>query len=246
MENKTSVVIPYYNNTDFIGAAISSVQAQTSPVKEIIVVNDGSKPESREYLAQFSDQVTIVDHPVNKGIANARNTGAKHASGEYIAFLDADDLWDENKVATQEKLLSDNPNLSGCHTGINIFAVEGEIKEQCCDKPHILDFDNSKIDSHVVPSSFMIKRSAFEEVGGFDPDVLTEDYDLFLSLLTLEHQIQFIPEPLVWFRRAGHGNFSNTWQFILIGRFQILKKHWKTLYKKNGFMSLLHFSHRNT
>lgn len=244
MADNTSVVIPYYNNHLYIEAALNSVFNQSTPAKEIIVVNDGSEKQSREFLEKFKDKITIIDHPTNRGIAKTRNTGVAASSGKFIAFLDADDIWSPEKLLLQEQLLESNSGLSACHTGINIFETEGIIKEQCCDKPHILDFENSSVDSHVVPSSFFIKKTAFDDVGGFDPNILTEDYDFFLSLLTKKHLIQFIPQALIWFRRANHGNLSGTWQYMLKGRMQILQKHWKTLYKHNGLVSLLQFAQR--
>jgi len=244
MAGNTSVVIPYYNNHLFVEAALNSVFNQTTPAKEIIVVNDGSTKQSREFLDKFIEKITIIDNSINQGIATTRNTGVAASSGKFIAFLDADDIWSPEKLSIQEQLLKSNSELSACHTGINIFETEGIIKEQCCNKPLILNFENSRIDSHIVPSSLLIKKTAFDDIGGFDSNILTEDYDFFLSLLTRKHLIKFIPKPLIWFRRANHGNLSGTWQYILKGRMQILQKHWKTLYKHNGFVSLLQFSQR--
>ncbi|UUO23427.1 glycosyltransferase family 2 protein [Colwellia sp. M166] len=241
---KTSVIIPFYNNDDYIEECINSVLQQTCQPKEIIVVNDGSSSKSRQFLAQLSDKVTIIDHDVNLGIAQARNTGAKNSTGEYLAFLDADDIWQAEKNQQQEHLLINNPELAGCHTGVNIFSQDMNIIETCLNKPKILDLKNSAIESHVVPSSFMIRRSIFLKVGGFDPKVRVEDYDLFLTLITNHYLIQFIPEALTWLRRDNHGNESAKWQFIFYGRNDILKKHGYTLYKHNGLLSLLNFLQR--
>tara|TARA_R110001583_G_scaffold129650_2_gene281434 strand:- start:174 stop:989 length:816 start_codon:yes stop_codon:yes gene_type:complete len=241
---KTSVIIPFYNNADYIEECINSILLQTSLPKEIIVVNDGSLSENRQFLAKFSTKVTIIDHQVNLGIAQARNTGAKNSTGEYLAFLDADDLWAADKNQHQENLLINNPELAGCHTGVNVFSKNHHIIETCITKPMLLDLKNSAIESHVVPSSFMIRRSVFIAAGGFDPKVRVEDYDFFLTLLTQGYLIKFIPEALTWLRRSNHGNESAKWQFIFHGRNDILKKHWHALYKHNGLLSLLKFFQR--
>ena len=241
---KTSVIIPFYNNDDYIEECINSVLLQTCQPKEIIVVNDGSASKSRQFLSKFSDKVTIIDHEINLGIAQARNTGAKNSTGEYLAFLDADDIWQADKNQHQESLLINNPQLAGCHTGVNVFAQNMHIVETCLTKPMLLDLKNSAIESHVVPSSFMIRKSVFLKVGGFDPKVRVEDYDFFLTLISKNYLIQFIPEALTWLRRNNHGNVSAKWQFIFYGRNDILKKHGYTLYKHNGLFSLLNFFQR--
>ena len=242
--NKTSVIIPYYNNVDYIEECINSILMQTCPPKEIIIVNDGSSAENRQYLEQFNEKVTIIDHEVNRGIAQARNTGASNATGEYLAFLDADDTWDPNKGQHQQDLLDSDAKLAGCHTGVHVFSKNKNIIETCITKPAILNFKNSAIESHVVPSSFMLRKSIFEEIGGFDPKVGVEDYDFFLSMLTKGHLISFIPLPLTWLRRDEHGNESAKWQYIFHGRNDVLKKHWRVLYQHNGFLALLKFFQR--
>ncbi|OMH25670.1 glycosyltransferase family 2 protein [Motiliproteus sp. MSK22-1] len=239
MEKNTSVVIPYYNNTDYIEKAIQSVLEQTVPAREILIVNDGSTAESRAFLEQFSPVAILIDHPENRGIAHARNTGVEHASGDYVAFLDADDMWCPEKLELQETLMKNNDSLSACHCGTAIFKDEFVAIEQCIDKPIHLTLEDCLIDSHVVPSSFLIKREAFLQSGGFDPAVRAEDYDFFLTLISNGNSIQFIPGPLVWFRRAGHGNESAKWQYIFFGRMQVLKKHWRTINRAGGYLALL-------
>ena len=241
---KTSVIIPFYNNDEYIEECINSVLQQTCQPKEIIVVNDGSATKSRQFLAKFNANVTIIDHEVNLGIAQTRNTGAKNATGDYLAFLDADDIWQAEKIQQQEQLLINKPEIAGCHTGVHVFSQNKKIIETCLTKPMLLDLKNSAIESHVVPSSFMIRRSVFLKLGGFDPKVRVEDYDLFLTLITKGYFIEFIPEALTWLRRNNHGNESAKWQFIFYGRNDILKKHGYTLYKHNGLLSLLHFFQR--
>jgi len=241
MLNKTSVIIPFYNNVPYIKEAISSVLLQTCQPKEIIVVNDGSTKTASEFLDTFSEHVTIINHDRNKGISQARNTGAKHSTGIYLTFLDADDLWEPDKLEVQQNLLDKSPSITGCHTGVYVFSKNKKIIETCNAKPKILSLKNMAFGNHVVPSSFMIRSTSFHNIGGFDPKMRTEDYDLFLSLLKNNDEIQFISKPLTWLRRDNHGNESSKWQYILYGRTALLKKHWKTLYKANGFMSILIF-----
>ncbi|WP_163134795.1 glycosyltransferase family 2 protein [Agarivorans sp. Alg241-V36] len=238
METKTSVVIPYFNNQQFISQAVNSVMKQTLPALELIIVNDGSTKEAREYLEQFSSVATIVDHSSNLGIAAARNNGVKTAKGEFIAFLDADDYWDKHKLALQQEIMESEPELSGCHCATNIFSQEGEAVETCDAKPLYLSMSDSLVDSHIVPSSWLVKRKDFIEAKGFDSKVIAEDYDLFLTLLARGHRYKFIAKPLVWFRRANQGNESGRWQYIFYGRLKVFKKHRRDLYKEGGAWAL--------
>src|SRR5947207_1458623 len=96
-----SVVIPYYNREHFIDETIQSVLAQTLKPLEIIIVNDCSRESSRRYLDRYADVCNIIDLPVNVGLAGARNAGIDAALGEFIAFLDDDDLWLPQKLELQ-------------------------------------------------------------------------------------------------------------------------------------------------
>src|SRR3954463_5692049 len=101
---KVSVVIPVYDDSATLDRAIRSVIAQTYPVSEIIVVDDGS-PERIDAQSQGAVEVRIVEHDVNRGPSAARNSGIRASSGDYVAFLDADDTWRPTKLALQLELL---------------------------------------------------------------------------------------------------------------------------------------------
>src|SRR5262245_1919419 len=97
-----SVVIPVYARAAFVGAAVDSVLAQTFPSFEIVVVDDGSTDRSREIIRAYRDpRVRLICHPHNRGIPAARNTGIDAARGDYVAFLDSDDIAYPNRLARQ-------------------------------------------------------------------------------------------------------------------------------------------------
>src|SRR5437868_1326235 len=99
-----SVVIPAYNAAQWIEETIATVLAQTYRPLDVIVVDDGSMDETRSAVKKFDDQIRYIHQP-NSGVGAARNTGIRSARGEYVAFLDADDLWDAHKVEEQIALL---------------------------------------------------------------------------------------------------------------------------------------------
>ncbi|HEY0656892.1 MAG TPA: glycosyltransferase family A protein, partial [Pyrinomonadaceae bacterium] len=97
---KVSVIIPNYNYAKYIAETIDSVLAQTYPNLEVIVVDDGSKDDSLKILRSYGDKITVIEQK-NQGVARARNIGTAYSNGEYIAFLDADDVWLPEKLARQ-------------------------------------------------------------------------------------------------------------------------------------------------
>ena len=119
-----SVVIPFYKAYDYFETALNSVRSQTSKVNEIIVVDDGCGDKAKEFLSQFDD-IIVIHLEKNSGPSTARNTGVKAASNDWIAFLDADDIWHENKIEQQLEFLSNHPEFSACHTGIETFNDDG-------------------------------------------------------------------------------------------------------------------------
>jgi len=133
MNNKISVVIPVYNGEAFISDAIQSVLKQTVRPYEVIVVNDGSVDGTAEKLALFGTRITVISIP-NGGVSNARNVGIQASSGELIAFLDADDIWYEDKLERQLEVFERYPDLGFCccdyvflikHSGLKINHLLG-------------------------------------------------------------------------------------------------------------------------
>src|SRR5258706_1971108 len=106
---KISAVIPTYNRSQVLKRAIESVIAQTRPVDEIVVVDDGSTDETASTVAAFGDQVRYI-HQHNQGISGARNTAIRAASGDWIALLDDDDEWLPEKVRKQEEAIASCPD----------------------------------------------------------------------------------------------------------------------------------------
>src|SRR5262245_3344132 len=111
MDIKVSAVIPTYNCARFLGDAIRSVLQQTVPVHEVIVVDDGSTDNARDVVETFGHRVRYVFQQ-NRGPSGSRNTGIAEATGDWIAFLDQDDLWLPHKNATQVRAIAEHPN---CH-----------------------------------------------------------------------------------------------------------------------------------
>lgn len=191
-----SVVIPCYNAARYVAAAVRSALAQRTGSMEIIVVDDGSSDGSAQVVRQQFSSVDVVEQP-NLGVAAARNAGIRRARGEWIAFLDADDVWLPGKIAAQRRLLADMPAARMVYTAWHVW-------ESCEPEPspgllHTLSRgadDNGQwrgasgwiypellVDCVVWTSTVLAHRSLFDEAGLFDPSLrIGEDYDLWLRV----------------------------------------------------------------
>lgn len=215
-----SVVIPYYNRHEFIDSALASVRAQTARPDECLVVDDCSEPASARLLNECVKRYPELDPRVitleeNGGPGNARNVGAERASGEWIAFLDSDDVWAPHKLEAQGEYLRSRDDCAALHTGTRVDRGAAGSK-LFTDKPSPMTLDALYRHSQVTVQSLMIRRSVFRGAGGFDTDMrIFEDYDFSLRLLARGHEIHFLPEPLVTIRRTGHMTLSHPSHWLL-------------------------------
>ncbi len=199
-----SVVITTFNRSQTLARAISSVLAQTFLDYEIIVVDDGSTDETAGILADFGSAINVVTQK-NKGVSAARNAGISRGYGELFAFLDSDDEWMPHKLELQVAgYRAGAPFI--CHTN-EIWMKEGKRLNQ--KKKHRKQggyFFERALDLCLIsPSSVMISKRLFTEVGLFDENLpAAEDYDLWLRI-TPFHYVEFIDVPLV-IKHAGAPN----------------------------------------
>jgi glycosyltransferase involved in cell wall biosynthesis len=209
MHGLTSVVIPCYDSQGFLEEALASIQAQTTPVREIIVVDDGSPTPIHAPAAWKGPPLQIV-RTTNQKSAAARNHGLQLASGKFVAFIDADDLWLPEKIARQEKALSADHTAVACYT-------------RCTEEPGFFSFgpyppaDVSEeeflrvlwYNNFFPPSSVLVRRQALLDTGGFLDRLGTgaEDLELWIRLLELGRFVQ-VAEPLCRYRKHI-GQFTN-------------------------------------
>jgi glycosyltransferase involved in cell wall biosynthesis len=182
-----SVVIPLYNKEKFVAATISSVLMQTFADFELIIVNDVSTDSSLSIAQNFDDsRIRIITHPVNMGLSASRNTGIKNAASEYIAFLDADDLWKPEFLETISLLISKYPEASlfatkyeEVHHGKIVKEIHPAIPMR---DDGILNFFSASIGKLPVSfSSICIGKEVFDSVGYFDEKITyAEDIDFYI------------------------------------------------------------------
>lgn len=177
---KISVVIPAFNAELYIGETLSSALAQTYPSFEVIVVDDGSTDGTRDIVRSFGSSVVLVEQK-NSGVSSARNQGVAVSNGEFIAFLDADDLWYPDKLERQiEELLKVDGEWAYSdvkfHGGVNDSRKDSEFTEKF--SGHVLE--NLAEGNFIGTSSVIIRKRLFWTAGGFDESLpYVEDWDLW-------------------------------------------------------------------
>ena len=176
-----SVVIPCYNHGRFLDEAIQSVNGQDYPNKEIIVVDDGSTDDTAEVAARFPGVKYV--YQVNSGLAAARNTGTLHARGEYLIFLDADDLFLPGVLTLQEGLMRQHPDVafvSGGHVTANEQLENRKTVSSDIKSNH---YENLLRGNYIGMHGAVIYRSEILRNLQFDPSLRAcEDYDLYLRI----------------------------------------------------------------
>lgn len=207
-----SVIIPTYNRAAWVAEAVASVLAQTWRDSELLVVDDGSTDATLEALAPWRERLIYLRTRENRGVAAARNLGAKAARGRWLAFLDSDDLWRPRKLERQVAYLAAHPELRICQTD-ELWVRHGRRVNPPVShrKQGGRIFLPSLKRCLVSPSAVMICRRLFWAAGGFDESLpACEDYDLWLRL-AWRHDIGLVPEPLV-VKRGGHPDqLSRQW-----------------------------------
>lgn len=162
MAGLISVIIPVYNAERYLAEAIESVLAQTRPPDEIIVVDDGSTDESARVTRRFAKPV-LYRHQFHNGAGAARNLGVTQAQGEWLTFLDADDLWLPDKLARQIALLKSDPDLEMVFGGVEQFVSPDLDETQCACLRRI----SPAVKGYLAAGTLLIRRAAFERVGHF-------------------------------------------------------------------------------
>ncbi|MEM7334553.1 MAG: glycosyltransferase [Chloroflexota bacterium] len=198
-----SVIIPTYNNGRFLTQALHSVLQQNFTAHELIVVDDGSTDDTQSVLLPFQEKIKYV-YQENSGSAVARNTGLALAQGEYIVFLDADDLLLPEKLAEQVDFLNQNPLVGMVHSGWYLIDEEGHQIGQVSpwERAPSLDLEAWLWKKPIKMGAMMYRKHWINHVGGFDPALRqSQDTDLMLRLALAGCQAEWIKKPTMCYRK---------------------------------------------
>ncbi|MDM9379595.1 glycosyltransferase [Chlorogloeopsis sp. ULAP01] len=216
---KVSVVMTAYNAMAYLPQTMETLLWQSFTDFELVLVNNGSTDNIVEWVTQLSEPRIKLISQENRGIPGGLNRGIAHAQGEYITFLDADDLWDPTKLEKQVKILDENPEVGLVYNWVTLidehskdigglihrhsivkFKAEGDVRKQLLEQDII-----------GCGSSAMVRRVCFEEVGVFDPSfTIAADWDMWVRI-GLHYPFKVIKEPLTYYRKHSRSMTSN-WQ----------------------------------
>jgi glycosyltransferase involved in cell wall biosynthesis len=225
---QVTTVIPAFNASEFLGTAIESALSQEGVSQQVVVIDDGSTDNTSAVLAKFGDRIERISQ-TNRGLSAARNAGIQAATGEYIAFLDADDQWCPGKLARQVAALDCNSKAAMLHsqtvswdpnTGHEspfVKALSREYQGDC--------FARLFQANAICVSSVMARTNCLRRLGGFDEQITrptTQDYDLWLRI-AFESPLLFVEEKGTLYRRHA-GNASLQSRMMLEDQILVLKK----------------------
>jgi len=239
-----SIVIPTYNHAQFLKAAIDSVVAQTYGNWQAIIVNNFSNDNTIQIASDFKDErIKLINFSNDGVIAASRNEGIRNATGEFVAFLDSDDIWRPEKLARCAVALVAGSDIV-CHgelwTGVDTLqrvVMYGPRSRATYEK--LLYRGNC-----ISTSATIVRRSLLKQLNGFDerPEFITaEDYDLWMRIARETTNIAFVPEVLGEYRRHG-GNASNAVSRNMSAELAVIGDHFS---RQNGsFARLCRQRHR--
>ncbi len=203
-EPLVSVVMPTYNHAQFIGQSIKSVLRQSYENIELIIIDNYSEDNTEEIVNSFFDNRIRFIKFSNKGIiASSRNLGMKVAQGQYIAFIDSDDLWIKDKLENQISVFESNSDFGLCYTKAQVINEYGELKNIYPFKGHSgYIFKKLLRRNFISLSTVMIKKEVWDAVGGFDeaPELVSaEDRELWLRI-SFVFKCKYINKVLGYYR----------------------------------------------
>jgi glycosyltransferase involved in cell wall biosynthesis len=226
---KISVIIPAYNPQNVLFEALESAFNQTYKNVEVILVNDGSEESCANIFAEAKQkfpELILINLPVNKGVASARNLGAKTATGEYLAFLDQDDFWSLNKLEVQFEYLKNNKNVDYVTSRQRYFLADPQ-------KPVPSWVKESQMNTSLagfLPGTLFVRANVFEKSGGFDESLKagTDDVDWFFRANSNGLTTYEIPEDLLHKRihnqNLSSAALSHNKELLSVVRMNLLRK----------------------
>jgi glycosyltransferase involved in cell wall biosynthesis len=240
---RVSIVIPTYNGLKFLPQTIASVMAQTFQNFELLLIDDGSSDGTAEWVAQVNqaqslqaESINTTDHQIDRqtghqirffqqqrgGVSAARNLGIQNAVGEFVAFLDADDLWVPTKLAHQVDYLTQHPQVGLVHGWIALMDEAGTLTGRVLSsRPEDSSLAHLLTKNSVACQTVMVRRSCFEQAGVFDAKADTvEDWDVWMRVAKF-YPIAVLPEVLAHYRQVetslsrSHERMAPIYEYVI-------------------------------
>lgn len=212
IENQSlvTIVMPAYNCEKYVVEAINSVLAQTYKNWELLVLDDGSKDNTLQIIEEFSQKdprIKALRNRKNIGVSATRNRGIGLASGDWIAFLDSDDMWEPFKLEKQFKVENEN-SAEFIFTGSSYINEEGEPFNGMFEVPRRLTYKKLRNQNVISCSSVLVKKKYFKNIK-MEKDEMHEDYAVWLRILKLGVTAYGVNEPLLIYRISRNSKSGN-------------------------------------
>lgn len=227
---RVTVIIPAYNSMEFLPETLASVLQQTFTDFEVLIINDGSTDHIVSWASGIHDPRVKLISQENRGVSEARNTGIKNAQGEYVAFLDSDDLWEATKLEAQVQCLDSDLSAGVVYTWTRLINKTGEATGRIFASDPKANVWQQLLEKDVIStgSSVMTRRSCFERVGYFDRTLPpAEDLDMWLRLAA-HYPFSVIKEPLTLYRYYPNSSSKNR-QKMLQSLIAVVEKTFQTV-----------------
>ena len=236
-KEKISIIIPVYNEEKWIKQTIENLKEQTYTNYEIILVDDGSTDKSKQIMLEYTDKnIILICLKKNMGPAIARNEGLKIATGRYICFQDADDLWDKYKLEKQLNFMQKN-NCAFSYTAFKYLNDSKLKKDKIVNIPLILDYKKALKDTRILTTSVMLDKNKINEELLQMPNVPAEDVATWWKILKSGFLAYGLNEVLVYYHITSNRLTSN--------KIKSAKNRWnvyRKIEKFNFFQSLHYFT----
>lgn len=242
---KVSIVIPAYNAMKYLPDTLQSVWRQTFTDFEVILVDDGSSDDIKQWASQITDsRFKFISQP-NQGASTARNTGILASQSEYIALLDADDLWVPTKLEAHVVQLDNKPKVALSYCWTAMMNSQGQPTGRLL-KPS----DDGNVYSKLLVKniidcpSVVVRRSCFDRVGLFNTNIrYNEDWEMWIRIAAV-YEFSVIKQPLVYYRQHPN-NVSKNWRQMQLGFNEVIKNAFKAAPKELQHLKKPSYGHAN-
>ena len=218
MDNKVSIIVPVYNAGKFIEETMESVRKQTYADWELLLILDGCSDNSEQVIRQYCEKtkdarIRMLCQPENMGAAEARNRGVREASGRYIAYIDADDLWREDKLQKQI-LFMEERQAAFSFTGYEFADENGKGLGKIVRVPAVMEYEDALKNTTIFTTTVIFDTKRIHKETLKMPKIKSEDTALWWKVLREGYKAYGLDENLALYRRAGRTLSSNKLEAI--------------------------------
>lgn len=229
-----SVIIPFYSRIDWLYEAVESVLSQTYPIHEIILVNDGSNEDVTGFLEKYGNRIVYI-YQKNSGPAAARNNGIRHATGDYIAFEDSDDIWLPTKLEKQIAFM-ESIGAMWCHCGFYYWwPNSNKLKSVNVSRDYGDVYLQRHISTKIATPGVVLDRSIYCEGNYFFPEgVRNGEDDMLYTKLSEKYLLALVEEPLLKVRMRGTNSQNHA-----IERFHLRSQNYQRWKSENQSLTTM-------